>query len=291
MIRVVRVLAPNPGLYTLEGTNTWIVGRGPTIVIDPGPDDPGHLDEVSKEAGRIAAVLLTHDHEDHAAGGPALAERAGAPLLAFRPPPGGESIRDGQAVSAGRVILTAHHTPGHSPDSVSLFVVDGGLLFTGDSVLGRGTSVIDPPHGDLAPYLRSLARMRDLRPRTIYPGHGPVVFNAVSKLDEYLAHRQEREEQVLAALGADGAAPRRPHELVPEIYGDYPQDVYALAARSVLAHLLKLEAEGRVERSGKASDPRFAAATPRQCRRCGRRVRGRATLCGPCSLAVLQERA
>ena len=291
MIRVIRVLAPNPGVYTLEGTNTWIVGRGPTIVIDPGPDDPGHLDEVLKEAGRIAAVVLTHDHEDHAPGGPALAERGGAPLLAFRPPPGGERLEDGQTVSAKGASLSAHHTPGHSPDSAVFFAEGGGLLFTGDSVLGRGTSVIDPPEGDLALYLRSLTRMRDLGPRTIYPGHGPVVFDAVGKLDEYLDHRREREEQVLAALGSDGAARRSPQELVPEIYGDYPADVHALAARSVLAHLLKLEAEGRVERSGKASDPRFAVGTPRQCQRCGRRVKGRATLCGPCSLAVLQERA
>ena len=291
MIHVVRVLAPNPGVYTLEGTNTWIVGSRPAIVIDPGPDEPVHLDEVLKEAGHIGAIVLTHDHEDHAAGAPALAERSGAPVLAFRPPPGGGRLGDGQAVSAGGVTLTAHHTPGHSPDSVSLFAADGGLLFTGDSVLGRGTSVLDPPEGDLAAYLRSLARMRELGPRTIHPGHGPVVFDAVGKLDEYLAHRQEREEQVLSALVADGGKPRSPEELVPEIYGDYPPDVHALAARSVLAHLLKLEAEGRVERSGKASELRFAMAIPRQCQRCGRRVRGRATLCGPCSLAVLQERA
>jgi len=120
-------------------------------------------------------------------------------------------------------------------------------LFTGDAVLGRGTSVIDPPEGDLADYLRSLRRMKDLGPRVLYPGHGPAAWDGAAKLDEYLEHRLDRERQVLAGLVA---GPRAPEELVPGIYRDHPEALYPVAARSVLAHLLKLEAEGRVRRAG-----------------------------------------
>lgn len=286
MLRVVRVLAPNPGIRELEGTNTWIVGYGPSVVIDPGPEDEGHLREVLREAGPVAAVLLTHDHPDHAPAASVFASMTGAPIYAVRPPPEGERLRDGQVVAAGGVSVTAVATPGHAPDHVVFWAAQERALFTGDSVLGRGTSVIDPPEGDLIQYLRSLKRMRHLSPRTIYPGHGPVVLNGVAKLEEYLEHRAMREEQVLTALGD---TPRAPEEMVPEIYVGYPADVHELAARSVLAHLLKLEAEGRVEKTAKGGVTRYARVEPRTCARCGRPVKGRARLCGPCSLAVLQE--
>jgi glyoxylase-like metal-dependent hydrolase (beta-lactamase superfamily II) len=286
MPRIVRVLAPNPGLRELEGTNTWVVGRWPAAVIDPAVDQPTHLAEVVRAAGRVDVIVLTHDHPDHAPGAATLAATTGAPVYASRPEEGAERLRDGQVVRGPGFALTAVSTPGHSPDHMALFVEDGGALFTGDAVLGRGTSVIDPPEGDLAQYLRSLQRMRDLQPRTIYPGHGPVVLDAVAKLDEYLEHREQREEQVLAGL-ADG--PRTPEELVPDIYRGYPEELHPLAARSVLAHLLKLEGEGRVERTKKDGEVRFGRSEPRSCARCGRPVKGRARLCGPCSLAVLQE--
>jgi glyoxylase-like metal-dependent hydrolase (beta-lactamase superfamily II) len=128
--------------------------------------------------------------------------------------------------------------------------------------------------------------MRELEPATIYPGHGPVVLRGVAKLDEYLEHRAMRERQVLEAL-ADG--PRSVEELVAEIYADYPSEVHELAGRSVLAHLLKLDAEGRVERTSRGGSARWAAIEPRACARCGRPVRGKGRLCGPCSLATLQE--
>ena len=160
------------------------------------------------------------------------------------------------------------------------------LLFTGDAVLGRGTSVIDPPEGDLAAYLRTLRRLRELSPRTIYPGHGPVVLRAVAKLDEYLEHRAMREEQVLAALG-DGW--RSAEELVAEIYADHPPEVHELAARSVFAHLLKLEVEGRADKRTKDGVVRWSKIEPRSCERCGRPVRGRVRLCGSCTVAVLQD--
>jgi glyoxylase-like metal-dependent hydrolase (beta-lactamase superfamily II) len=197
-----------------------------------------------------------------------------------------ERLRDGQVLRMPGVTLTVVSTPGHSVDHLAFFDERDRGLFTGDAVLGRGTSVIDPPEGDLAHYLRSLQRMRDLVPRTIFPGHGPVVLDAIAKLDEYLEHRAMREEQVLAGL-SDG--PHTPEELVPAIYDDHPNELHALAARSVLAHLLKLEAEGRVERKRTKGEPRFALSVPRTCARCGRPVKGRAPLCDSCSLAVLQE--
>ena len=285
-MRVIRVLAPNPGIRELEGTNTWIVGDQPALVIDPGPDDPGHLAEVARTAGSVGAIALTHDHPDHAPGALPLAATTGAQVLAAKPAEGIERIRDGEQVSTGSVSLAVVATPGHTPDHVAFFDARTGSLFTGDAVLGRGTSVIDPPEGDLAAYLRSLRRMRELGPRTIYPGHGPVVLRAVAKLDEYLDHRTMREEQILTALGD---ASRTPEELVTEIYEDYPPELHELAARSVLAHLLKLEIEGRAEKRTKAGAVRWSAIEPRSCERCGRPVRGRVRLCGSCTVAVLQE--
>jgi glyoxylase-like metal-dependent hydrolase (beta-lactamase superfamily II) len=288
VIRIVRVLAPNADVYTLDGTNTWVVGDTPSLVIDPGPDIPGHLEEVTATAGSVAAVVVTHDHPDHSPGAPGFAERVGAPLYAFRLA-GAERLRDGQVVRAGDVSLTAVHTPGHTSDHVALFEPGSGALFTGDAVVGRGTSFIDPPGGDLVQYLRSLERMRTLGARTIYPGHGPVVFDAPAKLDEYVRHRAQREEQVLAVLAG---GPVTIGGIVEEVYSAYPAEVRPLAARSILAHLLKLEGEGRATRTGRSDDARWSSAEPRTCERCGRRPAvGRTKLCASCGLAVLQDTA
>jgi glyoxylase-like metal-dependent hydrolase (beta-lactamase superfamily II) len=288
MLRIVRVLAPNPSVYTLGGTNTWIVGEEPSIVIDPGPDDMAHLDEVARAAGRVAAVLVTHDHEDHAPGAPSFAQLVGAPIHAFRLT-GAEHLRDGQRfIASGDVDVVAEYTPGHSSDHVAFFVPSEGALFTGDAVVGRGTSFIDPPDGDLVQYLRSLRRMQELNPRVIYPGHGPIVLDARAKLNEYVSHREDRERQVLELLGE---GPRTISDLVASIYAGYPPEVHALAERSVLAHLLKLESEGRAERKGKTDAAKWMKSEPRACARCGRPVKGRARLCGSCSLAVLQDTA
>jgi glyoxylase-like metal-dependent hydrolase (beta-lactamase superfamily II) len=285
-MRVVRVLAPNPGVRELEGTNTWVIGNAPAIVLDPGPDDEGHLREVERTAGRIGMIALTHDHPDHAPGATLLSAMTGAPVFAARPADGMERLRDGQVLTSGTATLSVVATPGHTADHVAFFAAGDGALFTGDAVLGRGTSVIDPPEGDLVAYVRSLRRMRELAPRTIYPGHGPVVLRALAKLDEYLQHRAAREEQVLAALG-DGW--RSAEEMVAEIYADHPPEVHALAARSTLANLLKLEVEGRVDKRLKDGIARWSRIEPRSCERCGRPVRGRGRLCGSCSVAVLQE--
>jgi glyoxylase-like metal-dependent hydrolase (beta-lactamase superfamily II) len=285
-MRVIRVLAPNPGLRELEGTNTWVVGDPPAVVIDPGPEDAGHLNEIVRSAGLVGAIALTHVHPDHAPGALPLASVTAAPVFAARPAEGMRRIRDGETVSAGSTALSVIATPGHTPDHLAFHAPAVGSLFTGDAVLGRGTSVIDPPEGDLTSYLRSLRRMRDLSPRTIYPGHGPVVLRAIATLDEYLEHRAMREQQILTAI--DGAW-HSIDELVDEIYAEYPADVHALAARSVLAHLLKLEVEGRAEKRTRVGVVRWTRIEPKSCERCGRPVRGRARYCGSCSLAVLQE--
>ena len=285
MLRILRVLAPNPDVYTLEGTNTWVVGEDPSIVIDPGPDLSQHLDDVARVAGRVGAVLVTHDHPDHAPGAARFAVAAAAPLYAFRLPDA-EHLRDGQVIRAGGLEITAVQTPGHSADHVVFHLPSEGALFTGDAVLGRGTSFIDPPEGDLVKYLRSLQRMQELAPRTLYPGHGPIVMRAGAKLQEYLDHRAEREAQVLAAL-AEG--PQQISAMVETIYVAYPPEVHPLAARSVFAHLLKLESEGRVSRAGKGEDATWGTVVPRACARCGRPVRGRARYCSTCSLVLLQE--
>jgi len=287
MIRIERILAPNPDVYTLEGTNTWIVGRDPAIVIDPGPEIPEHLDEVARSAGRVAYVLVTHDHPDHAPGAVAFASLVGAPLAAARLD-GADPIRDRARFRAGEVEVVAVSTPGHTPDHVAFWIEPEGALFTGDAVLGRGTSVIDPPEGDLVRYVASLRVMLELEPRTIYPGHGPVVPAARAKLREYLDHREERERQVLEGLAVGEATI---DALVERIYAGYPREVFPLAARSVLAHLKKLETEGRVERVGRGEAAPWTRSEPRACERCGKSVRSRSRYCPSCNLVMLQEAA
>jgi glyoxylase-like metal-dependent hydrolase (beta-lactamase superfamily II) len=241
--RAVRVLASNPGPYTLEGTNTWVVGEEPALVIDPGPPGDSHLEEVIRTARRVAAIALTHHHPDHAPAAQALAALTEAPVLAMNPVAGEEQLSPGDALRANGADLEVVPTPGHSPDHCAFFDRSSGALFTGDAVLGRGTSVVDPPEGDMAQYVASLHRMLDLAPAVIYPGHGPAAWSAQEKLREYLEHRALREQQILHALRG---GPRSAEELVPSIYGGYPEALRGPAARSVFAHLVKLEREGRV---------------------------------------------
>lgn len=284
MIRIERVLAPNPGVYTLEGTNTWIVGSGPSLVIDPGPADDAHLAEVARSAGRVAAVLVTHDHEDHAEGALALGALVSAPVHASRVS-GAEPLTDGRSFTCGGGALRAIATPGHAADHVAFFEPVTGALFTGDAVLGRGTSFIDPPDGDLTAYLASLERMLDLKPRTIRPGHGPVRTDAVALLRWYIDHRAEREAQIEAVIDE---GPVTVAGIVARVYDGQPADVMPLAERSVTAHLLKLEAEDRVEKTGHGAGQRWSPAAPKTCARCGERMKGPGSYCRRCMVAMLQ---
>ena len=287
MLRVVRVLAPNPSVYTLEGTNTWIVGGDPSLVIDPGPQDPDHLEQVRADAGDVGAVLVTHDHEDHGEGAVAFAELVGAPVFAWRLK-GATRLTDGRRFEAGGAELVAVHGPGHSADHVAFFEPTARALFTGDTVVGRGTSFIDPPEGDLTRYLTTLHRMLELRPLTIYPGHGPLRADAEEVLRGYIAHREEREAEVLAGLEAGDRTVR---DLVARIYASYPEEVHELAGRTVTAHLLKLEHDGAVRKNGRGASQTWVRQEPAACARCGRPVRGRGRYCGSCSLALLQGEA
>jgi glyoxylase-like metal-dependent hydrolase (beta-lactamase superfamily II) len=287
MLRVVRVLAPNPSVYTLEGTNTWVIGADPSIVIDPGPPDPSHVEQIRRDAGDVTAVLVTHDHEDHGEGAVAFGALVGSPVYAWRLN-GATRLTDGARFSAGGAELVAVHGAGHSPDHVAFFEPTERFLFTGDAVVGRGTSFIDPPEGDVARYLQTLRRMLELHPRTIYPGHGPVRTDAEATLRRYIAHREEREAEVLAALDAGD---RTVKALVARIYASYPPEVHDLAARTVTAHLLKLEHDGVVHKNGRGASQTWARQEPTACARCGRPVRGRGRYCGSCSLALLQGEA
>jgi glyoxylase-like metal-dependent hydrolase (beta-lactamase superfamily II) len=247
------VLAPNPSLLTGPGTNTYLVGGGGELAcIDPGPDDPEHLRSIEAAAAalhaRIGVVLLTHSHPDHRPLARSLAERTGAPLLALDPGGDGAApLRDGDAVSAGSVTLRAVHTPGHARDHLCFFDASTGELFTGDHILSGMTTVISPPDGDMADYMESLRRVLALRPAVIHPGHGRTIDDGVAAIEQYIAHRLEREAQVAEAVRRRGEA-TAPIDVVPEIYAAYPEGLHAFAARSVEAHLDKLVRDGRATR-------------------------------------------
>ena len=244
MAGVSRVVAPNPGPYTGPGTNTWIVDAGPVVaVIDPGPDDEGHLEALNRRlAGRtVGVVLVTHSHPDHLP----LAERFAAPHQAsVRRFP---ELRDGDIVRAGNLNLTALHTPGHSADHLCFLLAGEGAVFTGDLILGRGSSMVTYPEGDVAAYLRSLDRLAELRPRMLFPGHWDPVAEAMAKIEEYRAHRLEREAQVLAELRrGEGTAA----ELTRRVYGELDEKLSVAAEMTLRAHLRKLVDDGLAQERG-----------------------------------------
>lgn len=238
---------------TLSGTNTYLVGgQGDrVVVVDPGPDDADHRAAVEAAMDRSdvgpVAVVVTHHHRDHAAA-TGWAAAWGVPLHAADPHlvPGARRLVDGQRLSADGVELVAHHLPGHTSDHVCLQGADG-VVLSGDLVLGSGTSVIAWPDGDLDEYLRSLARLRALRPMALYPGHGDVVDDPLTRIDDLVAHRGQRTAQVLQAL-ADGR--ETVDAIVAAVYPPLSPTLRAAAARSVTAHLVSLERRGRVARAG-----------------------------------------
>jgi glyoxylase-like metal-dependent hydrolase (beta-lactamase superfamily II) len=253
--RVTRVLAPNPSPLTLEGTNTFVVaepGAGTTVVIDPGPADDGHALAVVRACGgrQVELVLLTHTHVDHAEGARAFAERVGAPLAAIAPgwaSPGAPDLAAGDPVAAAGLELRPLPTPGHAADHCCFQLAADRAVFTGDHVLGRGTTVVEWPGGDMADYLASLELLLGLEPERLYPGHGPLVPDAVARVEGYLAHRRDREAQVLAALAAGD---RTPAEVVARVYAEVDPALHPAAELSVRAHLVKLVREGRVAADG-----------------------------------------
>jgi glyoxylase-like metal-dependent hydrolase (beta-lactamase superfamily II) len=226
---VERLTANNPGPMTLDGTNTYVVGRGPAVVIDPGPDDAGHIDAVRRAAesrGGLGTVMLTHSHSDHSEGVKSLGIGPAHPS-------------DGETVAG----LTAIATPGHSADHMCFLL--NGACFTGDLILGEGSTIVGPREmgGSLADYMRSLERLRALDLKVLYPGHGPEVHNPQAKIDEYVEHRMMRERRLVAALER---GERSRAALLAEVWGDVPKELRDAAAVAMQAYLETLEDERRL---------------------------------------------
>jgi glyoxylase-like metal-dependent hydrolase (beta-lactamase superfamily II) len=235
------VLAPNPGPMTLDGTNTWVLrapGAEGCIVIDPGPLMEGHLAEVAA-LGPVDVVLLTHGHVDHSEGASRFRELTGANVRALDPVMrlGDEGLGEGDVVVGGGLELRVLATPGHSSDSLCFALPDA--VLTGDTILGRGTTVVAHPDGVLADYLESLRRLQELGDRAVLPGHGPELLSAGDAASRYLSHREMRLEQVRAAVAAGARSPR---EVVEVVYADVDEGLWFAAEMSVRAQLAYLNA-------------------------------------------------
>jgi glyoxylase-like metal-dependent hydrolase (beta-lactamase superfamily II) len=248
-----RVVAPNPGPYTGPGTNTWIVEAGPVLaVIDPGPDDESHLAAINRRIGSatVGVVLVTHSHPDHLP----LAERVAASHHASvqRYP----ELGDQDVVRVGTLNVTAIYTPGHCADHLCFWLADDRALFTGDLILGRGSSMVTYPEGNVADYLHSLDKVASLNPRMLFPGHWEPVEDAMGKIDEYRKHRLEREAQVLAEVrrGRGNA-----QELTRRVYGDLEDKLLVAAEMTMRAHLRKLVDDGLVRSVGEGDQEMFFA--------------------------------
>lgn len=244
------VRAGNPGLYTLSGTNTWVIGRNPAWVVDPGPALPAHIEAVAAEVqarGGAGGIAITHDHDDHVEAVPALRERLGGPPVAALRYPADVVLGDGDNI--GPLLVVA--IPGHAPDHLAF--VAGGACFTGDAVLGEGSVFVAEA---LGAYLAALERLRELPLTVLCPGHGPPVWAPREKLDQYLSHRRERERRLIAALQA-GLHER--DELLDAVWDDAPAALRPAAAITLAAHLQKLRDEGRLPppvEGGRGQGPR-----------------------------------
>jgi glyoxylase-like metal-dependent hydrolase (beta-lactamase superfamily II) len=249
--RVRRIVAPNPGVMTGPGTNTYLVGNEQVAVVDPGPDDPAHIAAILREgAGRIRWIVATHTHEDHSPAALPLARLTGAELRgapapddfyqdhSFRPT---VHLGDEPLLRTTEFRLRAVHTPGHVGNHYCLLLEDEGMLFTGDHIMNGSTVVIIPPSGDMKDYLDSMAMLKTLPLVSLAPGHGELMPEPFDVIDGIVRHRLGREEKVLAAL-RDAAGTL--DELLPRAYDDVPRALYPMAKYSLWAHLLKLARDG-----------------------------------------------
>lgn len=268
-LRLVR--ADNPSLMTERGTNSYILGRGAVAIIDPGPDDPRHLEALMRALApheRVSHILVTHSHRDHSGLAPALARRTGAPVLAFGPSDAGRDallqariaalgIAEGtgvhrdftpdRVVAAGEIIagsdwqVTALWTPGHMGNH--LCYQSETCVFTGDHVMGWSSSVVAPPEGDMRVYIDALEQLRDIAAARFYPGHGPPIDTPQERVDALIRHRRTREAQILEDLAA---GPADLTNLTARVYRETPPSLHAAARYNLLSHLLDLEARGIV---------------------------------------------
>ncbi|MGC8535802.1 MAG: MBL fold metallo-hydrolase [Rhizomicrobium sp.] len=265
---ITRVLAPNPGAFTFRGTGTYIVGRGREVaLIDPGPADAAHIEALKRAlAGRrLTHILITHTHNDHSPAAAPLKAWSGAKTYGFGPHGSGQDsaikleeggdrefvpdirVKDGELIEADGFSFECVFTPGHTSNHMCFALGAEGALFTGDHVMGWSTTVVTPPDGNMAQYMASLRKLIARNDQILWPTHGGPVSSPQSFLAAYLAHRLEREAQILSALerGQDTIP-----KMVAEIYAAVDRSLHPAAARSVEAHLIQLEAEGRVLRRG-----------------------------------------
>jgi len=247
-----RLLAPNPSMMTGPGTNTYLLGRNEVAVLDPGPAVESHVQEIQQVAGApIRWVMVTHTHPDHSPAACELARATGAELMGMPPPEGQHQdmtftpdhiLEDGDRISIDGVAVEAVHTPGHASNHVCYLHTHLNWIFTGDHVIDGSTVVIDPPDGNMNHYLHSLAKVKGLRPAVLAPGHGELIRDPDRAIDWLVDHRLEREAKVAAALSDNPGLTSM--ELVPHVYQDVDENLYGLAERSLLAHLLKLADDG-----------------------------------------------
>jgi glyoxylase-like metal-dependent hydrolase (beta-lactamase superfamily II) len=252
---VYRLTAPNPGRMTGPGTNTYIIGEpGDWLVVDPGPDDAGHVQRILDFVGEgLKTIVCTHGHPDHLPGAMPLQRHTGAPILgrasgpgfavewAFRPD---RQLEDGEQLRVADSTLRVLHTPGHAEHHVCLLLEEDGLLFSGDHILHGSTTVIDPPDGDMRAYVESLERLAREPFEFILPAHGHVIARGTTEVARLIAHRMAREAKVVAALQSTGGGTL--DELVRFAYDDVDPILFPVAKRSLTAHLLKLRDEGSV---------------------------------------------
>ena len=262
-----RVLAPNPSAFSYTGTQTYIVGGGEAVaVIDPGPAEEAHIDALLAAIGsaRVAAIICTHTHRDHSPAAAPLAAATGGPVIGcaflsldddgpradaafdqtYRPD---HVLEDGEAVAGPDWTLTALATPGHTSNHLCLALEQSGALFTGDHVMGWSTTVVSPPDGDMADYMRSLQLLQTRDDRVYYPAHGEAITNPKQLVRGMIGHRRQRENQILKLLGEGDTAIAA---MVPQMYKSIDQQLWPAAGRSVLAHLLDLQNRGQVRQQG-----------------------------------------
>ncbi|WP_290632316.1 MBL fold metallo-hydrolase [Aquisalimonas sp.] len=255
--RLARITAPNPGMMTGPGTNTWIVGDADRVVVDPGPDEEAHLQAVAEAGdGRIRAILITHAHPDHSPGARRLQAITDAPVMAHPNELQGirdaelaadHAIDDGDRLDGDDFTLHCLHTPGHAADHLCFLLEQDRILIAGDQVMDGSTVVISPPDGCMQDYLNSLRRLRELSLEAIAPGHGRLLRPPRDVLEAVIAHRLERERMILELVSAGEA---QIPELVGRIYTHVPEALQRVAFGSVRAHLEKLRDEGRVTGDG-----------------------------------------
>lgn len=254
-----RIVAPNPSMMTGPGTNTYLVGQEAVAVIDPGPAIPGHIENIlQKSTSSIDWILATHTHPDHSPGVALLAEKTGAEVLRIPAPDGAQQdatfaptrvLAEGDVLETGEFRLEVVQTPGHASNHVCFLHTGLNWLFTGDHVIDGSTVVINPPDGDMKHYIESLQKCKDLGCEALAPGHGEIIEDPIRAIDWIIDHRLEREAKVLAAVRANPGLTTA--ELVPHVYVDVAKHLYRLAERSLLAHVLKLEADGAASRDDK----------------------------------------